>query len=1062
MDEKSTYIDELSGVYNRRYLKEKQEQRIKTYISKKTPFSIAWVDIDHFKEINDTYGHLKGDEIIKIFALFLKDTLRASDTVIRYGGDEFICILPNTTRQDAEWTFQRILKNCRQREFSQLNITMSVGVSYFPEDGKNFKDLLNIADVALYDAKRRGRDQIGTKTEKRIDLPIKTFINRVEERERLNRLLSSDSKKMRIAIIKGNVGIGKTRLGKEALNRIKGVEVVWCDCVYFEESLAYYPIREMVKYRIQRWEKGRLKEIPLVYRIEIRKLVPEIMDRIEEETGDIGLVLDKYRLYESVRKVMEMGEKDKVVIVDNIQWIDRDSIETLKYLMRVLKDKSITFLLIYRIEEQTELLENFLSYISREIEALEIELGPFKNNEVKECIKAVIGENPDKELTGYIMHESGGNPFYIEEIIRELFFKKNLLIDVDDWRFKAPEGEIVPKTIEGVAARKYESLNEEEKEVLEIASVIGYFDKNIIKELTGYNEGHILGILENISRLGLIKMQGDTLRFQEEISRNAIYKKFVRGIKEIVIHKKVGDKKEELNKGKEGEIAEELAMHYYHAKEKNKGLRYCIEAGDRSREKYANDDAVRYYTWAIELMEADKEEGNIKISIDCMKKRAAILSFIGENSKALVSLNNALELSNEISDLRRKADIKYRKADICNTLSRYKDALDEARESIGLYAETADRCEVGRAYLVLGSIYFRQGEDKNALKAYEDALKIFESNDDKESEADALNNIGNAYFRLGDFAKALSKHEMSLNIFKEIGNKNGESRVLHSIGNILYASGKYTGALENYTNALEIFREIGNKALESKSLRNIGLVHYNTGDFPKAMNVYKDALKIVQDIGDKNSQAEVLSDIGDIYLNLGDYKNAEMYLENALSISEEIKAYRIKCFTLASLGSLYMALKKINKARKCYEEAHQSAEGSTERLQYTLPGVCNFYLEVGDIKCFEQTMAKIESIFMEKPKNLEGDIDILLGRYNAHIDSYSKASEYFQKALQIFEELKEPLTLGEIYYYRGMMEVKRKAKPAAEKDLNKSLEIFKSLCALGWQEIVEKSLKKHF
>jgi diguanylate cyclase (GGDEF)-like protein len=95
--EKKEYIDDLTNCYNRRYLK-KMQCEIEEFQEKNVPFSLAMVDIDYFKDINDTHGHLKGDEVINKYAQFMKDALRTSDIVIRYGGDEFVCIMPNTTR----------------------------------------------------------------------------------------------------------------------------------------------------------------------------------------------------------------------------------------------------------------------------------------------------------------------------------------------------------------------------------------------------------------------------------------------------------------------------------------------------------------------------------------------------------------------------------------------------------------------------------------------------------------------------------------------------------------------------------------------------------------------------------------------------------------------------------------------------------------------------------------------------------------------------------------------------------------------------------------------------
>ena len=110
MELDAKHVDELTGVCNRRYLKERQEPEIDQLITQKTPFSVAWVDIDYFKTVNDSFGHFKGDEVIREFAHFSKDSLRMADTIIRFGGDEFICVMPNTSRHDAESIFGRILR----------------------------------------------------------------------------------------------------------------------------------------------------------------------------------------------------------------------------------------------------------------------------------------------------------------------------------------------------------------------------------------------------------------------------------------------------------------------------------------------------------------------------------------------------------------------------------------------------------------------------------------------------------------------------------------------------------------------------------------------------------------------------------------------------------------------------------------------------------------------------------------------------------------------------------------------------------------------------------------
>jgi len=1060
MDIESSYIDELTGVYNRRYLKEKQEDEIKAFIAKNVPFSVVMVDIDHFKEINDTYGHLRGDEIIKAFAQFLKNTLRSMDTVVRYGGDEFVCVMPHTVKHDAEVTYRRILKNCKEQKFEGLKITLSAGIASYPDNGRDFDELLDAADQALYDAKRSGRDRIKTPGEKKAEIPIKAFVDRVKEKDKIKTSLIDSTGEIRVVVLKGNVGIGKTRLGKEVLTDIRGKEIIWCDCIFFTEEIPYYPIREVIKYRIQRLGMDAIKDVPLAYKIEIGKLIPEIMSEIEDEVKGLELVMDKYRLFEGVRRMLDVGERDKIIILDNIQWIDRESTEVLKYLMRALRERPITFIFIYRAEEKTETLENFISYISREVEITDTVLAPFEYQDIKKSVKMIIGEEPEKSLTEYITRESGGNPFYIEEIMRELLDGGYLAVEEDKWVFKAPEKKIVPKTLTDIAMRKYRTLSQEGKNVLEIASVIGWFDLKMLKEITGYNEGHIMGLINNIARLGMTKSVQDRFKFSDAISRNAIYTNHVRGPKRMELHRQVAERIEEQNKGKEHGVADELAVHYFHAQDKEKGTKYCIKAGDQSKEEYANSNAIRYYTWTIELLDKERERNKIGTRIECLVKRARLLNFIGENENALRDLEDGLKQASELGDKKRLADIKYEKANINISLSRYEDAQCEASEAVKLFRESGNINLAAKAMMTIGTAYLRQGECDKALEVNTDALEIVKEIKDTATEANLLNNIGNIYVSLSDYGKALLMYEDALRIFRELGDKSGESRVLNNIGTIHYNSGNYAEALIKYEDALQIFREIGNRINEPVSLRNIGMIYYNKADFSKALHFYEEALRIVRDVGNRDDEAILLSDVGDIHKNFGDYDRTLRYYENALKIAEAIKSNRMVCFISVSIADLYMVLDRHKKAKKYLDQAHKIAAGSKEMLQNVLPCFCDYYLERENLAKFDEMIRTIQSLFKgEKTKSFEGDMNILLGRYYGATRDFEKSDECFRNALTIFHELKEPVSIGKTHYYWGCVALTRGRKTAAQENLKESVEIFRTARAMSWIEKAENALK---
>lgn len=165
-------IDGLTELYNHRYFQDTLRTQIELSKRYGQPFSLIIIDIDFFKKFNDTYGHQAGDAVLKQVAQTLKKNSRTTDFVCRYGGEEMSIILPNTSAEEALFNAKRINKAVAERDF-QINmeetskVTISVGVSTFPEDAETPQDLIEFADKGLYYAKEHGRNQVGkfSKTE---------------------------------------------------------------------------------------------------------------------------------------------------------------------------------------------------------------------------------------------------------------------------------------------------------------------------------------------------------------------------------------------------------------------------------------------------------------------------------------------------------------------------------------------------------------------------------------------------------------------------------------------------------------------------------------------------------------------------------------------------------------------------------------------------------------------------------------------------------------------------------------------------------------------------------
>lgn len=161
-----TIRDALTGLYNRRHMEVSLEREACRALRSGKPLGIIMLDVDHFKRVNDTFGHLAGDAVLAALGTFLSQQVRGEDIACRYGGEEFILILPEA---DLENTRRRAGQLCQEvphalnLEFEGQTlgqITISLGVAVFPGHGLIHHDVIRAADAALYEAKRRGRNQV--------------------------------------------------------------------------------------------------------------------------------------------------------------------------------------------------------------------------------------------------------------------------------------------------------------------------------------------------------------------------------------------------------------------------------------------------------------------------------------------------------------------------------------------------------------------------------------------------------------------------------------------------------------------------------------------------------------------------------------------------------------------------------------------------------------------------------------------------------------------------------------------------------------------------------------
>ncbi len=156
--------DSLTGLYNRRYLNDALDRELARAKRDRSPLSLLMIDVDHFKKVNDTHGHHFGDQILAQLAILLTTHARGSDIVCRYGGEEFLVLMPGTgedfARSRAEEIRQKSELLIGQMEERVVHVTLSIGIAVYPAHGENWDEVVRKADNALYQSKHEGRNRV--------------------------------------------------------------------------------------------------------------------------------------------------------------------------------------------------------------------------------------------------------------------------------------------------------------------------------------------------------------------------------------------------------------------------------------------------------------------------------------------------------------------------------------------------------------------------------------------------------------------------------------------------------------------------------------------------------------------------------------------------------------------------------------------------------------------------------------------------------------------------------------------------------------------------------------
>ena len=599
------FEDELTGVQNRRFLLSYLEHKVRWDSKEDFPLTLLIIDLDRFKQINDTHGHEAGDQVLTWLATLLKDTAGKNGLPIRYGGDEFVLLLPETDADKAREIASGILEKVSERPFklresgTTLPITLSVGIATAPQDATTPTRLLQTADTALYHAKRSGRNQVAAAED--VDLE-KVFSKAALYRLRATGIYGREKElsvvsqslealtlgKSQFLIFEGSPGVGKTAMLEAISQNLQDHDLFWVVRVSGVQQEGFRPYYLMTSILIDllNQHEGSGAHVLESLEPEEESYLSQVLPHLDEIASDEDEATRREGIFNTLISVLNkaLDYRPIVLMIDDLQFADEASLLLLAAMIqrdepRVFICGTSTESMRLGGEEEAVPLDRFREARQKELHIRRVKLGALSPNDIADYLQGVFpGLKMPKGFEHEIAGLTQGNPLFTSEIIRKLVRDQKVVLVNQEWQIEKLDDDYLPRSLEDSVMAEIAALDEEERQLLDRASTFG--EDVSLSVLTGSSELDEIRVLEFLDRaeaLGLVKsrfeLNDETMRFLGkrvlDISYGAIDED-----RRQVLHAEVGAYQEQLYESGLMPSASLLAYHFKRSANQEKAQRY--------------------------------------------------------------------------------------------------------------------------------------------------------------------------------------------------------------------------------------------------------------------------------------------------------------------------------------------------------------------------------------------------------------------------------------------------------------------------------------------------------
>ncbi len=749
-------------------------------------------------------------------------------------------------------------------------------------------------------------------------------------------------------LIGGDSGFGKTRLVEELRQVLapQKLRFIQGNATSYSQNFSFFMLQSLVRSMLQVDETsapnkvieqisqflqelklgnaemtGRLLECLLYPHLDIPKLKLISPERLQQQ------------IFRAVGDILIQLATDQGVYLhlDDLQWSDQLSLQWLAELQKRVNGTQSRFIVATSARqldlENTDLIWNW----DQELEALsEADSQRLILNILEITADAPLSRNLEA-LSKAIVSRSAGNPYYIEEVLRNLFESKLLVNQNDSWELTCPIKDLpLPNSVQRLIMSRFDRLPEQERHLLQSLSVIG---PNISSELAEamFDTPDLITHLDSLANSGFIRIhtcqRGKEYVFNQTLAQEVIYNTLVKRRKHL-IHQQIGETLEKLHMSDPSQVLDLLAFHFSRTPDLPKAVHYLNLSAEKASRLYANQQANEQYEEILDILQQLEPDSLISVSLnqrDWMKasrlehhvlhKRCELKLLTGAYDEVLTLVEKAFEKDLTVLEksrflycrgrvLEKRSEFEaahtvfeearqllgdrepQEQARLLNAMgwvsrwmNNYEQALASCQEALKLLEETPDMEQIAYAHNVLGVVYFYQHNWEQSLDHYQQGLKIQKQINDIWGHANSLSNMGNVYFMTNLWPEAIIAFQESLDLRNQLGDLEGLATSHNNLGHAFQELGDYATAEMHIQQALTAYREMNHGVGQAVALCNLGSVCFKQEQEEDALNHFNTGIAMLEAQKMESFLPEAYNHRIQIYLNQSQWQEAQEHLE---------------------------------------------------------------------------------------------------------------------------------------------------------------------------------------